>query len=267
MYIKPRLSPKTRGQSSTSSHTKAKDKSFNFKKNILPPLIGLLVFLVFSLGFNSQYISGRIAYGLSKSNNDSDEKDSVTQSSKPQNKVQPKIIINKISVDAPIIFQDITEDETEFQKLLQNGVVHYPNTARPGEAGNVIMFGHSSGAIWSPGDFKFIFSLLEKLETSDKIFVDYNGTRYMYEVSDKTVVLPTDVSVLRSSQTSRLTLITCTPVGTNTKRLVITAKQVMPIPTEKENNSDSPELLNSTTITSLPGDAPSVWKAIQSQLR
>src|SRR4030095_4689134 len=133
----------------------------------------------------------------------------------------PKIIINKINVNAPVVFDQTTVNEGNFQKALQHGVVHYPNTALPGQQGNVVIFGHSSGQWWAPGDYKFIFSLLDKMSVNDEIVLDYKGMRYIYKVTSTQVVSPDTVSVLNQPPNEHaLTLITCTPVGTNLKRLI-----------------------------------------------
>lgn len=51
----------------------------------------------------------------------------------------------------------VSGKETNVQPYLQNGVLHYPKTANPGEYGNMVVAGHSSYFTWSPGRFKTIF--------------------------------------------------------------------------------------------------------------
>lgn len=237
-------------------------------KSFMPPLVGLFVALLVFGVFNSQFLSGRIAYGLSSvDKNTAESKDKQSEAIAPDKETEPQITINKIQVNAPVIFQQVAEDEAEFQRLLQNGTVHYPNTTRPGEGGNTVIFGHSSGQWWAPGNYKFVFTLLEKLEPNDKIFIDYDGVRYMYLVSKKYIVTPDDVSVLQPTTDSRLTLITCTPVGSNAKRLIIEATQVIPVPKERDqklikSNLDSLQ----SAPQKLPGGSPSTWETIQRAL-
>jgi sortase A len=72
--------------------------------------------------------------------------------------------------------------------------------------------------------------MLDKLASNDRIYVDYKGTRYIYRISSTKVVPPTDISVLNHGDDPQLTLITCTPVGTNKNRLIVQAKQISPDP-------------------------------------
>ena len=115
----------------------------------------------------------------------------------------------------------------------------------------MVIFGHSSGQVWAPGDYKFIFTLLNKVAVNDAVYVDYNGTRYTYKVTGTEVVNPSDVKVLDQGTGHNLTLITCTPVGTSKSRLIVHAAQISPAPT-KDTTSNSRA---ATSINELPGSA------------
>lgn len=143
-----------------------------------------------------------------------------------------RIIIPRISKNVPVVTvsseallnRDWVRLEQEIQEALQDGVVHYPSTAFPDEAGNTVITGHSSYFPWDPGRFKDVFALLHDVQVGDKIYMYYNQKRYDYEVYETKVVLPSQVEVLTQDGEDKLTLITCTPVGTNLKRLVVTAR-------------------------------------------
>ena len=139
------------------------------------------------------------------------------------------ISIPKINVVAPVNYEPSVQ-EAAIQKSLETGVVHYGNTAKPGEIGNAAIFGHSSNDWWEPGNYKFVFVLLDKLAPGDQITIDYQSKRYVYEVTGSKVVEPTNMSVLDQTPTPTLSIITCTPPGTSLKRLVVTAKQISPSP-------------------------------------
>lgn len=161
-----------------------------------------------------------------------------------------EIIIPSINVKAPIVYESST-DNTNIAYDLRNGVVHYGTTAQPGEQGNVVVFGHSSGVAWAPGNYKFVFTLLDKLQPGQQISLDYQGTRYVYVVTDSQVVAPSDMKVLDSNGTqSQLSLITCTPVGTSKNRLVVHAKQVHPDPAANKPFSKP----NSASLHELPSN-------------
>ncbi len=145
-----------------------------------------------------------------------------------------RIIIPRIDQNLPImrvssdnlIKRDWNALEKEMQQALQDGVVHYPGTSTPGQNGNMAITGHSSYFPWDPGRFKDVFALLHKVVIGDKIVIYWDQKKHVYEVNDIKVVLPQDISVLKQTPEEKLTLITCTPVGTNLKRLIISANPV-----------------------------------------
>jgi sortase A len=142
----------------------------------------------------------------------------------------PTITIPKINVHAPVGYETSVV-EANVQKALESGVVHYGNTAYPGQNGNLVIFGHSSNDWWEPGNYKFVFVLLDKLAPGDQFTIDYQSKRFTYEVTSLKIVVPTDVSVLNQTSGPTATLITCTPPGTSLKRLIVSAKQIDPSPT------------------------------------
>ncbi len=236
----------------------------SFKKHILPPLGGLGVALLVFGVFNSQYLSGRVAYAVKSRDHSAIARpqaaprtpDYVIDANAPA-----VISIPKIDVHAPTIYSQQTVDEKSFQIALRDGVVHYPQTALPGQPGNVVLFGHSSGQWWARGDYKFVFSLLDKLTVDDLLYIDYSGIRYTYKVSASYVVLPDNVQVLtQNTDEYKLTLITCTPVSTNTKRLIIEAKQISPTPQIEPATDAKPHPKPPTTKLQLPGNTPSLWQ-------
>lgn len=145
-----------------------------------------------------------------------------------------RIVIPRISKNVPVITistealvnRDWGRLEQEIQEALHDGVVHYPGTAFPGDAGNIVVTGHSSYFVWDPGRFKDVFALLHDVRVGDKIYMYYKQDQYTFEVFDTKIVLPTQVDILTQEGENRLTLITCTPVGTNLKRLVVLARPV-----------------------------------------
>jgi LPXTG-site transpeptidase (sortase) family protein len=143
-----------------------------------------------------------------------------------------RIIIPRIRKNVPIVKvktenllkRDWSGLEKDIQEALQNGVVHYPGTAEPGESGNIVITGHSSYFLWDPGRFKDVFALLHEVVVGDIVVVYHNQQKYSYQVYETKVVMPDQIEILTQAGGNRLTLITCTPVGTNLKRLVVLAK-------------------------------------------
>lgn len=197
-----------------------------FRHHFVPPILGFLVFASVLGLLNAEWITAQAQYRFAKP---------VSQTSTmiapdPPSKTAVNLQIPSIAVDAPVIYDETSYDESKVQLALRRGVVHYGMTALPGQAGNVVILGHSSGQLWAPGDYKFVFTHLDKTKDNDRIILDYKGTRYIYRITGREIVEPTDMSVAQPTKEPRLTLITCTPVGTNKYRLVITARQVSPDP-------------------------------------
>lgn len=149
-----------------------------------------------------------------------------------------RMIIPKLNLNVPLITpsyqsllnEDWTKLEEDIQDALALGVVHYPGTARPGQAGNFFVTGHSSYYPWAPGEYKTVFARLHELEVGDEYWVYYGGDKHRYVVQDKKEVKPSNVNVLDQPVGKRIsTLMTCTPVGTTLRRLIVTSLEVDPI--------------------------------------
>ena len=130
--------------------------------------------------------------------------------------------IDKLDLLAPIVEDVDGENKNAYNKALQGGVAHYKGTALPGEKSNIFIFGHSS-TVTGQGPYAKIFASLGDLEKGDEIIVFYKDKEYRYSVFDKQVVEKDETSVLDPTKKEQLTLMTCWPVGTNAKRMIIKA--------------------------------------------
>lgn len=112
---------------------------------------------------------------------------------------------------------------------LAKSLIHYGGTGLPGEYGNTVIFGHSTLPQFFKGtkDYKAIFATLPKIKEGDDIIIKYDGLTYRYQVYEKVVVEPTDLSPLEQRfDDAYLTLVTCVPPGTYLYRLNVKAKLV-----------------------------------------
>ena len=178
----------------------------------------------------------------------------------------PEVIIPKINVEAPLNFSVPTVNEGDIENALEDGVVHYPTTVLPGQTGNTAFFGHSSNNILNPGHYKFVFTLLHELVPGDTFYLTYGDKVYAYQVFQKEIVSPNDVSVLDNvpGKTATATLITCDPPGTSINRLVVWGEQVSPSPTT--NTAGSNTSSTATAATQLPGNGPSLWSRMTREI-
>lgn len=145
---------------------------------------------------------------------------------------QAVVLAQKINLAAPMVWSKAVEN---MEADLQNGVVHYPKSAVPGQRGNIIISGHSSNYSWAKGEYNSVFKDLNRFESGDEIIIrltQKNGKifDYAYKVLEKKVTNPDDEWIFTEFQdSSYLTLATCWPLGMDARRLVVRA-EIYPIP-------------------------------------
>ncbi len=170
---------------------------------------------------------------------------------------EPKLIIPKINVEIPVVYDVATIADAAVEEGLERGVVHYATTPNPGELGNGVIFGHSSNNLFNKGDYKYAFVLLHKLEPGDTFFIENGGKRYTYKIYEKKVVSPKAVEVLSTQgKPATFTLITCDPPGTSLNRLVVVGEQISPDPAA---NVASHVVATNATPAELPSNSPTLW--------
>lgn len=237
-----------------SVNSRAKLKPMQHFQSLLFGLgVGCVVLLIFMFGFFNERF---IAPFIQPSRNITSTQIIANGEAPGKN---PEIIIPKINVEIPVVYDVNTIDDAAIEKALERGVVHYADTAMPGQNGNVVVVGHSSNNIFNPGKYKFAFVLLSRLDNGDTFYLQKDGKRYTYQVYKKEIVKPTDVSVLGpADKQATATLITCDPPGTSTNRLVVIGEQISP-----DLNSNVAEAAPATTATGktaiIPGNSPSLW--------
>lgn len=219
-----------------SISNKAKERTAKIRKSrhFVPIFSAALVIFTFLfLQYNRMIFAAVEAY-VSPGNATSQETIQTPNSSVTVSG-EPRLIIPKINVDVPISY-GIGNDQHSQLKAMETGLAHFAipgANSVPGQLGNTVLSGHSSNDLFDGGEYKFIFAQLEKMNEGDIFYANYQGTRYSYVVREKQVVLPTEVSkVIRGSDKAWMTLITCVPLGTAEKRLLVFAEQVSPDPSK-----------------------------------
>lgn len=238
--------------------SKVQDSSKKVRKSrhFMPALAAISVLVLFTLlQFNRVIISNVKAYvtpgEIDPQNIVVDPSLSTAVGSKPL------LVIPKINVSVPIVF-NTQPDYASQMKAMEKGVAYFGITganSTPGQVGNTVLSGHSSNDFIDPGEYKFVFALLERMKKSDVFYVNYKGTRYTYSVTKIRVVKPTDVNALiYPTNKPEVTLITCTPLGTAEKRLLVTGTQISPDPAKATEAPSEPT--DGSGATSIPGNSP-----------
>ncbi|MFB8387747.1 class C sortase [Microbacterium sp. NPDC055910] len=131
-----------------------------------------------------------------------------------------RIKIPVIDLDLPIYHG--TSDDT-----LERGIGHLAGTALPvgGTDSHSILTGHRGLAGAE------LFTRLDEVELGDTFTIEVFGEVLTYQVRDKKVVQPDQTETLYPTRGEDLvTLVTCTPLGINSHRILLTAERILPTP-------------------------------------
>jgi len=113
--------------------------------------------------------------------------------------------------------------KTEYELALRHGIAAAKGFALPSESGPIYLFAHSSGLPWELTRYNTVFLRLGELEKNDEIILWRDGRKYDYRVIDKKEVSPTQIDEVTKVTGDILIIQTCTPIGTDWKRLLVYA--------------------------------------------
>jgi sortase A len=122
-------------------------------------------------------------------------------------------------MEVPRLGMKVIVAEGVSPSVLRHAVGHVPQTALPGEWGNVALAGHRDT----------FFRPLRKIQAGDAIALKTPAGDFEYRVESTRVVAPTDIQVLKPSEERMLTLVTCFPfyyVGSAPNRFIVRARLV-----------------------------------------
>src|SRR3989344_857004 len=142
--------------------------------------------------------------------------------------VPAELSIPKLGVkDVPVIW---SRSPDAFDDDLNRGLVHYPGTAFPGQAGVTYISGHSSNYAWRQSNYSYVFTQLDRLDPGDEFFItvsraDGEKLSLRYVVFAENRYKPDDQAQFSSEGTdSIVNLSTCWPIGSIAERYVVSAK-------------------------------------------
>ena len=143
--------------------------------------------------------------------------------------VMGAIRIPKIDITLPIYHS--TEES-----ILQEAVGHYVGSSLPigGESTHSILSGHRG----LPS--ARLFTDLDQMEVGDKFYIDIMGNTHAYEVDSIQIVLPDVMDSLDVVPgKDYVTLVTCTPYGVNTHRMLVRGTRIPYIPEDEQKEDMS----------------------------
>lgn len=141
------------------------------------------------------------------------------------------IKIPKINVSLPI-YHGTSEE------VLKRGVGHLQNTSFPisGESTHAVLSGHTGLSSAK------LFTDLDKLEEGELFFIEVLGEKLAYKIDQIKIVEPRETSdlVIKSGE-DYVTLVTCTPYGINSHRLLVRGTRI-PYTEEVEKEAKNEEI-------------------------
>ncbi len=147
--------------------------------------------------------------------------------------------IEKISVYLPIY-------HGTGESVLHSGIGHLEGSSLPvgGESVHTLLSGHSGLPSAK------LFSNIDQLETGDTFVLHIFGDTLTYQVESITKVLPEEVGNLRiESGKDICTLMTCTPYGVNTHRLLVRGVRIETPKPDSKDTSNSAKYDISTSLS------------------
>ena len=135
-------------------------------------------------------------------------------------------------------------------ETLERAVGHVVGTSLPvGGAGTHAVLSAHSGMASAK-----LFSDIDQLAEGDTFYIHVLGEVLAYEVDQIATVLPSDTSLLQIKDGQDLvTLVTCTPFGVNTHRLLVRGHRVPYVPELVVENGKTPKAASSWTQHYLTG--------------
>jgi len=186
------------------------------------PFLGLFAFIFFGsvlvLDRLDLLPSSPVVVAVAKA----DQQVSVNTSVPATPELPEKITISAINLSATIANPTTTDVATLDQGLLK-GAVRYPTSARLGETGNLVLFGHSSYLPIVGNQSYKTFNGIQKLKEGDTITVSSPETAYVYRVQSVTKESANDAVIPLLVTGKMLTLSTCNSFATKTDRFVVVA--------------------------------------------
>lgn len=146
---------------------------------------------------------------------------SIADDTEPQAVRRPTIEVTGYGViEIPVIELAMPLVKGCSYQSLQAAAGWFEKSAEIGKAGNAVILGHR---LRSYGEQ---FNRLDELKENDEIFITLaDGSGYIYRVTGYEVILPDDLmeTLVSHNEGFSLTLVTCTPTGVASHRLLVYA--------------------------------------------
>jgi LPXTG-site transpeptidase (sortase) family protein len=137
----------------------------------------------------------------------------VTFTGRQTGSLPKRIIIPSLQIDIPIKLSPV---ENGYWVVWEKEAGFGQGGAAPGEAGNTVIFAHSTPDLFGP---------LKDINIGSNIYILGQDKYYEYSVVEIKTVMPHEVQVVSPTEDERLTLYTCSGV-LDQKRLIVISKPI-----------------------------------------
>lgn len=167
--------------------------------------------------FNRRQLEGRVVVSdpFDPNNSTPSDEEYAEVLNLAGNGVMGQLVIPSIGVNLPI-YHGVSDDQ------LLRGVGHLPTTSLPigGPSTHCVLAGHTGLPSAK------ILGDIDRLKEGDWFIIRVLGEDHAYRVTSTEVVLPTETqSLVTQDGRDLVTLVTCTPYGVNTHRLLVHAER------------------------------------------
>lgn len=144
-----------------------------------------------------------------------------------------RIKVKSADIDLPIY-------HTSSDEVLLKGAGHLQGTSLPvgGKGTRAVITAHRGLASAK------MFTDLDQVKKGDDVVLEIFGDVYAYRVFETRVIDPEDTQAIKADpKRDLLTLITCTPLGINTQRIIVTGERIYPTPKNYADQAGGPSEL------------------------
>lgn len=193
-----------------------------FLKALIIPII-----IVIALNWRTVYTLIRFSFFPPKVDT------ALVTSYNPDNQADNTLSIPAIGLTAPIIPTNAdptsVSDWSVLKENLTKGVGLATKLPKPGENGTAVIIGHSSDIV--PHAYAAVFAGLNNVPEGSLLSVKYEGNAFKYTLKSKEIVDPYNLEYFKklneTKEHHQLALVTCWPIFTTQKRLVVLAEPVV----------------------------------------
>lgn len=142
--------------------------------------------------------------------------------STPPTVSENRLYVPKVNIDVAIV--PIDGNETT---ALEKGAIHRaPASGNPKDGGNYVVAAHRFNLGLTPSQTRARspFYTIDKLQSGDDIYIDYDGVRYAYKIVERKMVKPEAIEIENRTNKPRLTMYSCELAGPKAGREVVIAE-------------------------------------------